>query len=43
MREQHDQGVADPADLLARGADVRQHLLFNIGIARLTEIDIDHA
>jgi len=40
MREQHDQRIADAADLLA---DVRQHLLFDIGVAGLSKVDIDDA
>ena len=43
MREQHNQCIANSADLLAVGAGIRQHLLFDIGIALLAEIDIDHA
>jgi hypothetical protein len=35
MREQHNQRIADAADLLA---DIRQHLLF--GIAGLSTLDI---
>jgi hypothetical protein len=42
MREQHDQRIADSADLRAIGADIRQHLLLDVGIAGLAEIDIDH-
>jgi hypothetical protein len=42
MREQRDQCITDSADLLAIGADIRQHLLLDIEIARLSEIDIDH-
>lgn len=44
MRQQHDQRIADAADLFAIiGTDIRQHLLLDLGIARLTHIDIDDA
>jgi hypothetical protein len=35
-----DQRIADSADLLA---DIRQHLLFDIGVAGLSKVDIDDA
>src|SRR6267378_5090785 len=42
MREQHGQRITDTADLPAISADIRQHLLFHAGIARLAKVDIDH-
>jgi hypothetical protein len=41
MREQQDQRVADAAGLPASGADIRQHLLLDVGIARLAKNDVD--
>src|ERR1700681_4447392 len=41
--DQHDQRIADAAELLAVGGDVGQHLFLDLGLARLAEIDVDQA
>ena len=43
MRRQHDQRIADAADLPALATDIGQHLLLDVRGARLAKLDIDHA
>src|SRR5258708_4801689 len=43
MGQQHDQGIADAADLFSVRADIRQHVFLDFRRAGLAEIDIDQS
>ena len=41
MIDQHLERVTDPAELPAVAADLVQHLLLDLGMVRLAEVDVD--
>ncbi|HVQ10188.1 MAG TPA: hypothetical protein VMS43_17345 [Allosphingosinicella sp.] len=43
MGDQHFERVADPAELAAVAADLLQHLLLDLRMRRLAEVDVDKA
>src|SRR2546430_17074301 len=41
MGEEHEEGVLDPAELLAVARDIAEHLLLDRGVGGLPEFDVD--